>query len=155
MDALVVAAQFVTCIAIGEAEGAYAATSEEEKDRLIAVAAAKANYLFAREPDDSHLAKLNLREIDGEAEMWLSKQKKLQELVVQSLRVQNMVSYGRTGHAPEPPLGSKILAKYGSHYPDAPNPDSYPILVRQSLDELSQTNREDLLESFEHRGIQI
>lgn len=154
MEVLVAAAQFVTVYAIAEAAGAYDATDEEAKSAIMAVAAAKANYLFAREPDDSHEAQFDLGELEREADAWLSQEEKMRELVVQSLRVQNMVAFGRTGRATEP-LGSEILVKYGSRYPDAPDPSSYPALVRGSLNELNQGNRDGLLQSFERRGIHI
>lgn len=154
MEMLVIAAQFVTCTAIGETEGAYDTTDEEEKNRRIAIAAAKANYLFARVPAEIHKTQFNLGAVAGDADVWLLQHMKFQELVVQSLRVQNMVAFGRDENLVEP-LGVGILAKFGSQYPDAPDPDSFPALVKKSLNELSQRNKHDLLQAFERRGIHI
>jgi len=155
MEMLVAAAQFVTHVALCEANGAYEATGEGEKNRLIAIGAAKANYLFARDPDDKHLADFNLNQLNEEAETWLSQNPTFQEQVVQSLRVQNTVMYGRTGTAPDPIIGAELLDKYGKLFPVAPNTKSYPTLIKRSLDKLSEHDKQELLDAFARRGITL
>ena len=154
MEMLVAIAQLVTYAALCEANGAYQATSEVEKNRLGAIAAAKANYLFAREPDDKYLADFNLSQLNEETETWLSQNPTFQELVVQSLRVQNMVMYGRTG-AVHDLIGAKLLGKYGELFPVAPDPESYPTLIKRALDELNEHDKQELLDAFARRGIKL
>lgn len=154
MEILVAAAQFVMCTALCEVNGAYEVSGEVEKDRLIAIAAAKANYLFARRPNAKHVVDFNLNRLNGEAETWLSQNPTFQELVVQSLRVRNMVTYGRTGIAHDP-IGAEFLNKYGKLFPVAPDPESYPTLIKRSLDELSASDKQDMLNSFARRGITL
>ncbi|MGH2510378.1 MAG: hypothetical protein ACRDHZ_23630 [Ktedonobacteraceae bacterium] len=148
------AAQIVASMAIGEDEGAYCAGSEAEEQKLIARSAAMCNCLFDGEQNEKIRSWFDLAEIEHAAHMWLSQHDTFKELVVQSLRVMNTIAIDRAG-AVTGLLGEGILSMYGKTYPDAPNPDNYPAIIRKALGELDDANRNELLRGFSKINIAI
>lgn len=87
------------------------------------VAAAWANYLFGKEPSESH-AHLDLNAEHAKAVRWLENEGEVfQDLVIQGLRLNNIAAYARTGNANI--SGNELLEKFGKQHPDAPDLEEY------------------------------
>ncbi len=99
------------------------------KEGAARQAAALANYLFGKPPSDLHLKTLDMYAVYAEARRELQGDRALRELVVQSLRVAATIEFLKTSKPAFP--GADILETFGAEFADAPNPDSYQMLVEQ------------------------
>lgn len=118
-------AQFVVYMALMNYFKAKNPTTDEDSQREIA--AAWANYLFGKESSESH-AHLDLNAENAKAAHWLENEGCVFEsIVIQGIRINNMVDYARTGKANL--IGIDLLAKFGKQHPDAPDLEKYSAML--------------------------
>lgn len=104
------------------------AHSTSQQEELYEHAAAAANYLFG----NSAMPVQGQRDLAAEqpnTQEWLKRNQKIRELVVQSLRVANVIGWSEAGVCPE--IGTQLLQEFGTEFPTSPQLDSYRALVRQ------------------------
>ncbi|MFQ5799921.1 MAG: hypothetical protein ACE5JJ_04175 [Nitrospinota bacterium] len=116
--------------------------TEDERQMQPMWAAAMANYLFGRAPEERHKQILDLNIVEEMAHRWLRLDDRFRKLIVQTLRVRNTIYYARSGKSPFPIHGEKILAEFGRQYQDAPYPADYEVVVYKHLDLLSPELRQ-------------
>lgn len=107
--------------------------SEDEAEDF---AAAVANYLFGKEHDQIHIQHFSVETIETFGNYVMQNDAVIRELVVQSLRIQIVIS-----QKTEKILGQPILETYGKEYPEPPNPTTYPILIEETILSMSPTVR--------------
>lgn len=108
------------------------ASTELERERVAIRAEAQASLLFDKLLVYEH-QQLEVDRERAEALAWMERWPVFQELIVQTLRVDNTLEYARTGQAPEPIIGATVLERYGRQFPDAPDPESYPALLSKAI----------------------
>lgn len=90
-------------------------------------AAVWSNYLFGKEPSESHVH-LDLNAEYAKAVYWLENEgDNFQGIVIQGLRIINMADYARTGKANL--IGIELLEKFGKQYPDVPDLEKYSAML--------------------------
>ena len=114
----------------------YVTAIDEDGDNEGApFVAAMVNYLFGKVPDPEHLEMFGSEKVESEATKLIENNVKLKELVVQSLRVLAAVD-------PDNFDGLALLGEYGSEFPAAPDPDSFPEVIKnfvQSMPEAAKS----------------
>jgi hypothetical protein len=128
MERLVTIAQLAVSVKLINDYGFQETSSDDERNAVVAKAAATTNYLFGKSPSPMH-AHLDLAAEHAAAREWLKKNSPMCELVVQSLRVANVIGWGTSGTLPE--IGMELLEAFGKEYPDSPSVDTYEALVRR------------------------
>jgi hypothetical protein len=94
MDNLTKVAQMATCVAITR----ELKNREANEESVVGMkGAARANFLFGHKGSELHRQQLDLPSEERAALEWLRDNAVFCELVVQSLRVMNMVGFGRHG----------------------------------------------------------
>jgi hypothetical protein len=68
------------------------------------------------------------------AREWLKENPRVRELVVQSLRVANVIGWAKSGTRPE--VGLETLNAFGKEFPDSPQLDTYRALLRRFVESL-------------------
>lgn len=119
--------------------GSYSEVDEIEQRKLAAIC----NYLLGRDFQEMHRKEFSLDEIETNAWGYLDGDSKLCELVVQSLRASNLAMFYK--HNDVSVRGSKTLERYGALVPDSPTPESYFVLVLETLSALNNRNRIEVI----------
>jgi hypothetical protein len=107
------------------------ADSEKERKHCSERAGVAADYLFGREPDSRAVEALDLAREQEAARNWLQRNARMRELVLDSLRVLNLLaddSRTRTG-----PMGEGLLMAYGQGSFRAPDLATYDALVHGAI----------------------
>ncbi|HTS53970.1 MAG TPA: hypothetical protein VMH26_11905 [Burkholderiales bacterium] len=105
--------------------------SETERRQCSVRAGVAADYLFGKEPGERAPETLDLAREQETARNWLKRNARMRELVLESLRVLNMLSDDsrtRTG-----PVGEGLLMAYGQGVFRAPDPAAYEALVHGAI----------------------
>jgi len=111
--------------------GAGEARSEKERRQRTVRAGAGTDYLFGREPDSRASKALDLAREQESARDWLSRNSRMREVVLESLRVLNLLSdNGRTSTGL---VGEGLLMAYGQGRFRAPDLVAYAELVHRAL----------------------
>lgn len=109
------------------------------KEDLTKTAAAVANHLFGESPSEMHLS-LNLPTVHADALRWLNLDEGRKEMVVQAIRVFQVVEFSATGQSSG--KGIEILQKYGKEFPASPDPESFHEVLKRELNKLSPRYRD-------------
>ena len=107
------------------------ARSEKERGRCSARAGVAADYLFGRQPDGRAVETLDLAREQEAARNWLNRNVRMRELVLESLRVLNLLndnSRTRTGL-----VGEGLIMAYGRGSFRAPDLANYEVLVHGAI----------------------
>ena len=111
--------------------GAGAARSEKQRRQCGTRAHLAADYLFGREPDSRAVETHDLAREQEVARDWLNANARMRELVLDSLRVLNLLnqdSQTRTGF-----VGEGLLMAYGEGSFRAPDVATYDALVHDAI----------------------
>lgn len=142
MDRFTNMAQMAVSLILMEHSNYDSTQTDEDRKAIVEKSAVWANYLFGKTSSPKH-AHLDLeREYDA-ARDWLKENDFVCELVIQSLRVANMVVYGTSGTVQD--LGMDLLESFGAEHPNMPSPTDYEDLVIKAIALLSPKNRQQLL----------
>src|ERR1700732_588812 len=133
MQRLLKVAQFATMTQFTH-DHAHSTSQQEE---LYERAAAAANYLFGNSAIPTQ-AQLDLVAEHAKAREWLKRNQNIRELVVQSLRVANVIGWAESGIRPE--TGMELLETFGREFPESPQLNAYRALVRQIVVALPQSD---------------
>ena len=144
MNNLVRTAQMTIGVGLIQHYGFADTVSDSEKDAVAKRGSAAANFLNGQPPHETH-AGLDLQQIYAEASQWMQDNPTMRELVVQTLRVSWVVDYMvKRGDLPSEERMS-ILTKFGSEFPNAPDPNSYEALVRRAIGTLPVSSQARVL----------
>ena len=111
--------------------GADEARTEKERKQYSARAHAAADYLFGREPSSRAVEALDLAREQEAARNWLLRNARMRELVLESLRVLNVLNehdHTRTGL-----VGEGLVMAYGQGSFRAPDVATYDALVHDAI----------------------
>lgn len=111
------------------------------EDKLVKIVAASVNYWFGEEPSKTH-EDLDLRHIYADSMRWLSRNDEVRELVVQAARILSMVRYAKTGAVDLSSL--YVLEVFGKEYPEAPEQETFEVLLRREMRKLSLDQQESV-----------
>lgn len=137
-------AEMATTMKIMEDIGWNQATSNLEKENILTRGGAQASLLFDISLEPEYLT-LDIERERKESLAWLERRPIFKELIVQTLRVRNTVTYSLTGQSPDPIIGISILEQYGEHFPNEPNPENYNELLVRAVNSLSPLSQQKFM----------
>lgn len=124
----------------------YLKDPHDSDDSAASKAAAITNWIFDGNVLERHAAVYTKDKAKYIAEYWLKYNTDLQELAVQTSRVEAISMYGADGFVAEDI--APVLLLFGKNYPEAPFPDEYEKLVSREFKKLPL----EMQESLRNRG---
>lgn len=107
------------------------ANSQKERKRCSARAEVSADYLFGREPDQRTGRNLDLAREQEAAREWLMRNAQMRELVLESLRILNVLNENKQSQTG--PTGEGLLMAYGGGSFRAFDLETYDIMVHDAI----------------------
>jgi hypothetical protein len=128
MERLADASRMATAMMLMHELGMPQADNESEQMQIATRAGLQASLIFDKPLAPEH----ELLDIEAERKKvleWLEDRPLFKELVVQTLRVDNIVRFAKTGQPPNPLIGASLLGNFGKQFRNGPSPDSYNSLL--------------------------
>lgn len=121
------------------------AKTDEDKQRIHTRGSIQARLIFGKPMKPEH----QQFDIDSEYKAllaWLESRPIFKELVVQTLRVENVLAFTRTGQTPDPVIGKAVLERYGRDFPTEVDPENYRKLLNTAVNAMPPYLQETILD---------